>query len=486
MNFKFQDKYDLFIGGEFVPAESGKYFPSYNPATGEKNSEVAFAETADIDKAVKAAQAAFPAWAAFSPIERGLVLLKIADIIDANAEMLATAETMDNGKPLGQALGDISCAADQFRYFAGCMRAEEGAYVPYDKDSFSILSREPLGVVGQIIPWNFPLSSGSWKLAPALAAGNCCVFKPASATSISILILADLIKDVLPKGVLNIVTGKGSVTGMGIATHPGIRKIAFTGSTEIGAQMGSIAGQRIVPSTMELGGKSANVVFDDCQWDRAVDGAMGAMLYNQGEVCGAGSRLLLQDTIYDRFVEALAKKFEAVRVGNGLDPDTDMGPIIDDKQLEKILSYIEIGKAEGARLVTGGHRKTGGIYDKGLFVEPTIFADVTNDMRIAREEIFGPVLSVIKFHNEQEAIDIMNDSDYGLAGGVWTQDINKALRVARSAQTGTVWVNHYGPIPSGCAYGGYKNSGYYREVGKEALMHYSQVKNIYINMVENG
>ena len=482
--FVFKSRYDLFIGGEFVKPLSGEYFPSFNPATGEKNAEVAFGQAADVDRAVKAAQAAFPAWAKFSPIEREHVLLKIADIIDANAQTLAVCETLDNGKPVGQALGDISCAADQFRYFAGCMRAEEGNYVPYDKDSFSILYREPLGVVGQIIPWNFPLSSGSWKLAPALAAGNCVVFKPASATSISILVLAELIKDVLPHGVLNIVTGKGSVTGNAIASHPGIRKIAFTGSTEVGAGIGRIAGGRIVPSTMELGGKSANVVFEDCQWDRAVDGAMGAMLYNQGEVCGAGSRLLLQDTIYDRFLEALIKKFEAAKVGNGLDPDTDVGPIIDENQLKKIMSYIEIGKQEGARLVTGGHRLTDGAYAKGFFVEPTIFADVDNKMRIAQEEIFGPVLSVIKFHTEEEAIAIMNDSRYGLAGGVWSQDINRALRVARAAQTGTVWVNHYGPIPSGCAYGGYKDSGYYREVGKEALMHYSQVKNIYINMVE--
>ncbi len=486
MKFEPKAKYDMFIDGKFVPAQSGKYFTSINPATGKPLAEVAYGDRLDVDTAVKAAWKAYPAWAKKSPMERSDILWKIAEIIDVNAELLAQAETMDNGKPLGESQGDLGDAADQFRYFAGCVRAEEGAYVPYNEKSFSLLIKEPMGVVGQIVPWNFPLSMGSWKLAPALAAGNCIVFKPASNTSISILVLADLLKDVLPPGVLNIVTGSGSVCGEAVISHPDIRKVAFTGSTEVGRRIGKVAGERIIPATLELGGKSANIVFPDCQWERTLIGACVGILFNQGQVCCAGSRLFVHEDIYSRFVSDLVKKFQTVKVGNGLNPETKMGPIIDENQLKKILNYIEIGNKEGAKLACGGNQLTGPGYDGGYFVEPTMFIDVDNKMRIAQEEIFGPVLAVIKFKDEQEVINMANDSTYGLAGAVWTQDINRAIRVAKAVEAGTMWVNEFGPTPAGCAFGGYKGSGYNREVNKEILNCYSQVKNIFVQMEEES
>lgn len=479
-----QKEYGMFIGGQFVPSVSGKVFSTINPATGEKLADVASGCAEDVDQAVAAAWEAFPAWAGLDPKERAQILFAAADRLEENTGLLATVETLDNGKPLIESEFDIADIVDQFRYFASCLRADEGKCVYYGQNAFSILQKEPFGVVGQIIPWNFPLSIAGWKLAPALAAGNCCVIKPASLTSLSILELAKLLQDILPAGVLNIVTGSGSVVGSAISKHPRIRKLSFTGSTAVGKEIGMAAGNSIIPSTLELGGKSANIVFADAQFERALIGVCAGILYNQGQVCSAGSRAFVQEDIYDRFVAGLIEKFSKVKVGNGLAEDTVMGPIVSAQQLKTNLDYIEVGKQEGARLAFGGNRLIGGEFEKGFYLEPTLFVDATNAMRIAQEEIFGPVLTVIKFKTEAEVVALANDSRYGLAGGVWSQDINKAIRVARGVQTGTMYVNEYGPIPGGSAFGGYKDSGFGREVCKETLDAYRQTKNIYVCLNE--
>ncbi len=473
--------YDLWIDGGFTPPLSGKTFPAYNPATGEKLADIAAAEAADVDKAVKAAWKAFPDWAAISSRERSDILLAIAKVLEDHFDFLVEVETLNNGKPLEESRWDVWDAIDEFRYFASCIRAEEGSYIEHSATSFNILRREPIGVVAQIVPWNYPLCMGCWKLAPALAAGDCIVFKPASNTPISVLELARLIGPLLPPGVLNILPGGGRTCGEALVQHPDIRKVAFTGSTEIGARIGEIAGKNVIPSTLELGGKSAHIIFPDCQWERALGAVCMGIICNAGQVCSAGSRLFLHRDIYDEFLADLVKKFQNIKVGNGLDPETKMGPVIDENQMKTILHYIDIGVKEGARLATGGKRILSPPYDKGHFIEPTILADADNRMRVAQEEIFGPVLVVIPFSGEQEVIDMANDSLYGLAGGVWTQDINRGFDVAKGIETGTVWINEFGPAPAGSAFGGYKKSGYGREVHKQVLEHYSQVKNIYIS-----
>ena len=478
-------RYDLYINGQWVPASDGKVFTAYNPATGEKLAECAEATKEDVDAAVKAAWAAFPAWRDMGIAERAGILEKIADIIDENAELLATIESMDNGKPIRETMAiDVPYSSDHFRYFAGAIRVEEGKASVLDGNMMSLILREPIGVVGQIVPWNFPFLMAAWKLAPALAAGNCIVFKPSSTTSLSVLTLVKLIGHLLPPGVLNVVTGGGSRSGQYMLDHPGFRKLAFTGSTEVGLDVAKAAADKLIPATLELGGKSANIYFDDCKWDMAMDGVQLGILFNQGQVCCAGSRVFVQDTIYDKFVEEAARRFNQVKVGMPWEADTQMGAQINENQVKKILQYIEIGKEEGAKVACGGERATEGDLAKGCFMKPTLLVDVNNKMRVAQEEIFGPVACVIKFHDEYEVIAMANDSTYGLGGAVWTRDINRAIRVSRGIETGRMWVNTYNAIPEGAPFGGYKASGIGRETHKVILEHYTQMKNIMINLSE--
>lgn len=478
-------RYDLYINGQWVPASDGKVFTAYNPATGEKLAECAEATKEDVDAAVQAAWAAFPAWRDMGIAERAGILEKIADIIDENAELLATIESMDNGKPIRETMAiDVPYSSDHFRYFAGAIRVEEGKASVLDGNMMSLILREPIGVVGQIVPWNFPFLMAAWKLAPALAAGNCIVFKPSSSTSLSVLTLVKLIGHLLPPGVLNVVTGGGSRSGQYMLDHPGFRKLAFTGSTEVGLDVAKAAADKLIPATLELGGKSANIYFDDCKWDMAIDGLQLGILFNQGQVCCAGSRVFVQEGIYDKFVEAAVKAFNSVNVGDPLDPNTQMGAQVDQGQLRKIMSYVNLAKEEGATIACGGEPYTDGACANGSFMKPTLIVNATNDMRVAQEEIFGPVAVVIKFKTEEEVIAMANDSVYGLGGAVWTRDINRAIRVARGVETGRMWVNTYNQIPSGAPFGGYKQSGIGRETHKVILEHYTQQKNIMINLNE--
>lgn len=483
MNLQLQDKYKLYINGEWRDASDGATIKTYNPSNGDLLAEIADATNSDVDEAIASAREAFKTWGKTTPAERAAVLNKIADIIDENAELLATVETMDNGKPIRETTGaDIPLAADHFRYFAGVIRAEEGTSTMIDENTLNLILREPIGVVGQIVPWNFPFLMAAWKLAPVLAAGDVSVFKPSSTTSLSVLELMKLIGEVVPKGVINIITGKGSKSGEYLQHHKGLDKLAFTGSTEVGREVGISAAKNLIPSTLELGGKSANVFFSDADMDIALEGIQLGILFNQGQVCSAGSRIFVQEDFYDEFIERAVAAFEKVKVGNPLDPSTQMGAQVSEQQLKKILSYIEIGKNEGAKVATGGERLVEGDASKGYFMKPTLLVDVTNNMRVAREEIFGPVGVVIKFKTIDEVIAMANDSDFGLAGGVFTKDINKAIRVARGIRTGRVWVNTYNTFPAGASFGGYKDSGIGRETHKVILDHYSQMKNIIINL----
>ena len=464
MSLNLKERYGLLINNEWVAASDGAEFNVYNPANGEQLAICAEATKDDVDKAVDAATEAFKTWKTVSQVDRADYLLKIADAIDAHKEYLAQVETYDNGKPIRETLNvDIPLGADHFRYFAGVLRSEEGSAQVFDENTLSLIVREPIGVVGQVVPWNFPFLMAAWKLAPALAAGCTVVIKPSSHTSLSLLVLGDILKEILPPGVVNIVTGKGSKSGQYILDHPGFSKLAFTGSTEVGLDVYKAASERLIPATLELGGKSANIFFEDANWKQALDGAMLGILFNQGQVCCAGSRIFVQDTIYDKFVAQL-------------------GSLIYEAQVEKVLSYVEIAKEEGARVAAGGVRVTDGELGKGCFIRPTLIVDATNDMRVAREEIFGPVAVVIKFHSEEEVIEQANDSLYGLGGGVFTQNLNRAIRVARAIETGRMWVNTYNSIPAGAPFGGYKQSGIGRETHKVILEHYTQMKNIIINL----
>ncbi len=481
-----QENYKMLIDGKWVDASDGGTFQTFSPANGELLSTCAEATKDDVDSAVAAAWKAWHSWKKISSMERAEYLLKIADIIDENNDHLAMIESMDNGKPIRETKSvDVPLAADHFRYFAGAARTEEGSATMLDENTLSLILREPIGVVGQIVPWNFPFLMAAWKLAPVLAAGCCTVFKPSSETPLSVLELARLIADVLPPGVFNVITGKGSRSGQYMLEHSGFRKLAFTGSTEIGINVAAAAAKRLVPATLELGGKSANIYFPDCQWEMAVDGLQLGILFNQGQVCCAGSRVFVHEDIYDRFVEEAVGAFNTIKVGLPWEEDTQMGAQINERHLNKILKYIDIAKKEGAKVVCGGERLTEGPLAKGAFMRPTLLTDVTNDMRIAQEEIFGPVASVIKFKTEEEVIDMANDNPYGLGGAVWTRDINRALRVCREIETGRMWVNTYNSIPAGAPFGGYKESGIGRETHKVILEHYTQMKNIMINISES-
>ncbi|WP_319760500.1 aldehyde dehydrogenase family protein [Maridesulfovibrio sp.] len=479
--------YKLYVDGKWVDSKDGKTFKAYCPANGEELATCANASKEDVDMAVAAAQEAFKTWKDVSPQDRAAVLLKIADLIDEETEKLAMVETLDNGKPIRETRNiDVPLAADHFRYFASAIRTEEGSAVMIDKDTMSIILNEPIGVVGQIIPWNFPFLMAAWKIAPALAAGNTVVIKPSSETSLSMLEFAKILDRVLPPGVVNVITGGGSTTGNYILEHEGFSKLAFTGSTDIGYMIADAAAKKLIPATLELGGKSANIYFPDCPWEKAVEGALLGILFNQGQVCCAGSRIFVHEDIYDRFLSAITEKFENVKVGLPWEEDTMMGSIISENQLKQVMECVETGKKEGAKLVTGGTKITDGELGKGSFLRPTIFADVNNSMEIAQQEIFGPVVCVIKFKDEDEVIAMANDSEFGLGGAVWSKDINCAMRVARNVETGRMWINTYNQLPAHSPFGGYKKSGIGRETHKMMLAHYSQTKNIFLSMDEGA
>jgi aldehyde dehydrogenase len=487
----FKERYGNFINGEWVAPVNGQYFTNHTPVTGEAVCEIPRSDSADIEKSLDSANAAQMTWGKTSPIERQNVLLKVADLIEANLEKLAVSETWDNGKAVRETLAaDVPLSADHFRYFAGCIRSQEGSIGEIDETTVAYHFHEPLGVVGQIIPWNFPLLMAAWKIAPALAAGNSIVLKPAEATPLSILILLECIAEALPPGVLNVVNGFGGEAGQALASSTRIAKIAFTGSTPVGSHIMKCAAENIIPSTTELGGKSPNVYFNDVMdqddefVSKAVEGAVLAF-FNQGEVCTCPSRLLVQEDIADAFLAKVVDRIGQIKRGNPLDTDTMVGAQASQEQFDKILGYIDIGREEGAEVLTGGGiEKLDGDFGSGYYIKPTLLKG-TNDMRVFQEEIFGPVVSVTTFKDEAEALAIANDTEFGLGAGVWSRDTNIAYRMGRGIQAGRVWMNCYHLYPAHAAFGGYKKSGVGRETHKMILDHYQQTKNMLVSYSES-
>ena len=482
-----KSKFDNFIGGKWVAPVRGQYFDNLSPISGQVLAQVARSTAEDIELALDAAHAAKDAWGRTPAAERSKILLKIADRIEDNLATIALVETLDNGKPIRETTYvDIPLMVDHFRYFAGALRAQEGGISEIDNDTVAYHFHEPLGVIGQIIPWNFPLLMAAWKIAPALAAGNCVVMKPAEQTPIGILVLVELIGDLLPEGVLNIVNGFGAEAGKALGMSKRIAKIAFTGSTVTGRMIAHYAADNLIPATLELGGKSPNIFFadvmdeDDDYFDKVLEG-FTMFAVNQGEVCTCPSRALVQESIYEKFIERAVKRVQAIKQGSPLDMSTMIGAQASNDQLQKILSYIDIGKQEGAEVLTGGSRAhLGGELENGYYIDPTVFHG-KNNMRIFQEEIFGPVLSVTTFKDDAEALAIANDTIYGLGAGVWTRNGNRAYRFGRNIQAGRVWTNCYHAYPAHAAFGGYKESGIGRETHKMMLDHYQQTKNLLVS-----
>ncbi|MDQ0735910.1 aldehyde dehydrogenase [Arthrobacter agilis] len=487
----FKPRYENWIGGEWAPPIKGQYFENISPVTGKPFCEVARGTAEDIELALDAAHKAAPAWGKTSAAERAMVLNRIADRMEENLEMLAVAETWDNGKPVRETLAaDLPLAVDHFRYFASAIRAQEGHLSQLDEDMTAYHYHEPLGVVGQIIPWNFPILMATWKLAPAIAAGNAVVLKPAEQTPSSILVLMELISDILPAGVVNVVNGFGVEAGKPLASSKRIRKIAFTGETTTGRLISQYASQNLIPVTLELGGKSPNIFFsdvaesNDSYYDKALEG-FALFALNQGEVCTCPSRALVQGSIYDSFMADAIARVDKMVQGNPLDTDTQVGAQASNDQLEKILSYMDIGRQEGAKVLIGGERNLlDGDLAEGYYVKPTVF-EGTNNMRVFQEEIFGPVVSVTRFNDYAEALEIANDTLYGLGAGVWSRNGNIAYRAGRDIQAGRVWVNNYHAYPAGAAFGGYKSSGIGRENHAMMLDHYQQTKNLLVSYSES-
>lgn len=484
---QFKEKYGNFIGGKFVEPVSGEYFDNESPVDGKVFTKAARSNKDDVNKAIDAAHEAFKTWSVTPAAERAIILNKIADRIEENLEYLATVETIDNGKAIRETrAADLPLVIDHFRYFAGVIRAEEGGISEHDENTVSIVLHEPLGVVGQIIPWNFPLLMATWKIAPAIAAGNCCVVKPAEQTPTSIMVLMELLQDIVPAGVINIVTGFGPEAGKPLAQSDRISKVSFTGETTTGRLIMQYASENLLPVTMELGGKSPNIFFssvadaDDDFFDKAVEGAVMFAL-NQGEVCTCPSRILVQEDIYDKFMERVVARTKAIKTGHPLDGTVMMGAQASNDQYEKIQSYLKIGKEEGAEVLTGGEaNQLEGELANGYYIKPTIFKG-NNKMRIFQEEIFGPVTCVTTFKTVEEAIEIANDTMYGLGAGVWTRDAHELYQVPRAIKAGRVWVNNYHAYPAHAPFGGYKKSGFGRENHKMMLDHYRQTKNMLVS-----
>ena len=479
---------EAFIGGTFAPALSGETMPTVNPATGKEIARVASCGREDVDKAVAAARKAFEsgAWSRMHPSERKKILMRFIGLIEKHQVELAVLESLDSGKPVRECLlTDLPETIECLEWHAECADKQYGGISPSGDGRLGLIVREPAGVVACVLPWNFPLMMVGWKLGPALAEGNSVILKPASVTSLSTLKLAEFAAEAgIPEGVFNVITGPGSSVGEALGLHPGVDVVSFTGSTEVGHGVYQAACDKLIPVTLELGGKSANIVFDDADLAQAVDGACKGILFNQGQVCCAGSRLFVQEGIFDEFVKHLKATFENVKIGDPTDPETQLGAQIYKSQQDKVLKYVQIGLDEGAKLITGGERYTENGCDKGFFMKPTILVTDKNSDRVCQEEIFGPVVVVQKFKTADEVIALANDSVYGLGGAVFTKNIDTALKVARGVRTGRMWVNTYNDLPAGAPFGGYKQSGIGRETHKVMLEHYSQMKNIYINLKE--